>query len=104
MRLRSLFLALLVATPAVAEEALSAARRFEARQDPEGAIAVLERRLIAVPGDASAQLKLGQLYESIRSEKAARVYYATVARNDAAPASLKRVALDRLRIIDRSKP
>ncbi|MEI2300997.1 tetratricopeptide repeat protein [Ensifer sp. MJa1] len=104
MRLRFLLLALLVATPVDAEEALSDARLFEARGDPEGAIAVLERRLIAAPGDASAQLKLGQLYESIRSEKAARIYYATVARNDAATPSLKRVALDRLRIIDRSKP
>ncbi len=102
MRYRLLLLATLLATPAIAEEALLAARLLEARGDPEGAIAVLERRLIAAPGDASAQLKLGQIYESIHSEQAARIYYVSVAGNNSAPRSLQRIALDRLRVIDRS--
>lgn len=106
MRLRCLLMALLLSTPAGAGagDALSAVRRFEASGDPEGAIAVLERRLIAVPGDARAQLELGRLYESIRSERAARVYYITLVKNDSAPSSLRRLALDRLRIIDRPAP
>ncbi|MBD9650268.1 tetratricopeptide repeat protein [Ensifer sp. ENS09] len=104
MRYRLLLMATLLAAPAVAEDALSAAQLLEARDDPEGAIAVLERRLIAFPGDASAQLRLGQIYESIHSEQAARIYYVTVAGNDSAPKSLQRIALDRLRVIDRSNP
>jgi len=104
MFLRSLLILPLLAVPAVAEDVFAAARTFEMRGDPEGAIAALERRLIAHPGDQAAQLRLGQLYEKISSAAVARIYYTRLATSDGASASMKRTALERLRIIDGGRP
>lgn len=97
---RILLIALFLDVPANAEDAINAARRFEMRGDPEGAIAVLERGLIATPGDAAAQMRLGQLYEAISSASVARIYYTNLIGNETAPTSMKRKALERLRSID----
>ena len=59
------------------------------REDYEAAISPLERMLAKNPADASITLKLGQMYQKLRSEKVAHTYFKKVAANPNASAELR---------------